>query len=143
MYSLESIIKLADNELMSIAEKGQFRNREDVDTAYKLIDIIEDIYCIWKMEEEDGYSEYSGEGRSNRGSYEGGSYRGGRSNRGSYEGGRSYRGSYEGGRSRASYRGGYSRADYMDEMRRMMESAPDDQTRQSIQRMINQMEQQM
>lgn len=139
MYSLESIIKLADNELMSIAEKGQFRNREDVDTAYKLIDIIEDIYCIWKMEEDDGYSEYSGEGRS----YERGGGRGGRSNRGSYEGGRSYRGSYEGGRSRASYRGGYSRADYMDEMRRMMESAPDDQTRQSIQRMINQMEQQM
>lgn len=139
MYSLESIIKLADNELTSIAEKGQFRSREDVDTVYKLIDVIEDIYCIWKMEEDDGYSEYSGEGRS----YERGGGRGGRSNRGSYEGGRSYRGSYEGGRSRASYRGGYSRADYMDEMRRMMDSAPDEQTRQNIQRMIQQMEQQM
>lgn len=140
MYSLEGIMKLADDELMSIVEKGQFRSREDVDTAYKLIDMIEDVYCIFKMEEEDGYSGYSREG----GSYErGGSNRGGRSYRGSYEGGRGNRGSYEGGRSRASYRGGYSRADYMDEMRRMLESAPDEQTRQSIQRMLQQMDQQM
>lgn len=135
MYSLEGILKLADNELMSLVESGKFRSRDDVDTAYKLIDIIEDIYCIWKMEEDDGYSSEGG------GSYErGSSYRGGRSNRGSYEGGRSNRGSYEGGRSRASYRGGYSRADYMEEMRRMMESAPDEQTRQGIQRMIQNMQ---
>lgn len=140
MYSLDGIMKLADNELMSIVEKGQFRSRDDVDTAYKLIDIIEDIYCIFKMEDDEEYSGYSREG----GSYERGGGRGGRSNRGSYEGGgRSNRGSYEGGRSRASYRGGYSRADYIDEMRRMMESAPDEQTRQGIQRMLQQMEQQM
>lgn len=141
MYSLEGIMKLADNELMSMVEKGQFRSREDVDTAYKLIDVIEDIYCIWKMEDEEGFSNEGGSYEG--GSYRGGSYRGGRSNRGSYEGGRSNRGSYEGGRSRNSYRGGggYSRADYVDELRRIMESAPDEQTRQSVQRMIQQMEQ--
>lgn len=133
MYSLDGIIKLADNELMSMVENGKFRSRDDVDTTYKLIDIVKDIYCIWEYEDEG----YSNEG----GSYErGGSNRGGRSNRGSYEGGRSNRGSYEGGRSRNSYRGGYSRAEYVDEMRRMMESAPDEQTRQGIQRMIQNMQ---
>ena len=139
MNSLDGIIKLADNELMSFVGSGKFRSREDVDTAYKLIDIIKDIYCVWGMEEEDGYSS------------DGGSYRGGRSYRDGYlPGDRSYRSydgngtpqrSYEGGRSRNAYR--YSRADYMDEMRRMMETAPDEQTRQDIQRMILQMEQQM
>lgn len=141
MHSLEGILKLADNELMSMAENGKFRSREDVDTAYKLVDIAKDVYCIWKYEDDEGYSEASYEG------YEG-SYRGGRSNRGSYESRRSYeRG---GGRSRESRRGsrnsyrGYSRdskQEFMEEMREMMEDAPDDQTRQSIQRMISQMEQ--
>lgn len=121
MNSLDGILKLADNELMSIAEKGQFRSRDDVDNVYKLIDIVKDIHCIWEYEDE-GYSN------------DGGSYRGGRSNRGNY------RGSYEGGRSRMAYRGGYSRAEYIDEMRRMMDSAPDEQTRQGIQRMIQNMQ---
>lgn len=50
------------------------------------------------------------------------------------------------GTNRGSYRGyGYSRADgkeeYIENLRDMMQNAPDDQTRQSIQRMIQQMEQ--
>ena len=139
MYkSLEGICRISDDELMSMVENGRYRSHEEVDTAYKLIKILYYIKEIWEDEDEE-YSGYSGEGRS----YERGGGRGGRSNRGSYEGGRSNRGSYEGGRSRASYRGGYSRADYVDDMRRMMDSAPDEQTRQSIQRMIQQMEQQM
>lgn len=151
MYSLEGILKLADNELSSMVSNGKFRSRDDVEMAYKLTDIVKDVYCIWAYEEDEGGSSFEGGSyRSYRGSYEGG----GRSN----EGGRSYeRG---GGRSRAgrdnmgrfsregSYRGrsnrGYSRDDgkmeYIEELRELMEDAPDEQTRQSIQRMIQQME---
>ena len=93
-----------------------------------------------------GYSNnYSG--RRYGGSYDDGSYDDG-----------SYRGnSYARGRGRnakrdsmgryasegRSYRG-YSRdakEDFLNEMRGMMENAPDDNTRQSIQRMLNQIEQ--
>ena len=154
MKSVEGILKLVDNELDSIVSNGKFRSREEVDTAHKLIEIAEGIYCIWKYEDEgeSGFSEY---GSYDDGSYESRrSYRnggGGRSRRGmsgarygSRNSGESRRGSYEG----SSYRrGGYSRGDarqeYIEELRELMEEAPDDQSRQSIQRMITQMEQQM
>ena len=76
-------------------------------------------------------------------------YRGGMMNR-SYARGRGRNARrYADGRyaptSRESYRR-YSRddgkQDYIESLREMMEDAPDDQTRQSIQRMITQMEQQ-
>ena len=157
MEHLEGILKLADNELGAIERNGKFRSREEIDSAYKLIDMAKDIYCIWAHEEggeEDempyagGGSYARGGGRSNRGgsyegSYEGGSYARGRGrnarrdSRGRYS---RNEGSYRGG----SYRG-YSRADskedFIEDLREMMDSAPDDQTRQSIQRMIQQMEQ--
>lgn len=144
MHSLEGILKLADNELSSMVENGKFRSREDVDTAYKLVDIAKDVYCVWKYEDDEGYSEASYEG----GSYEG-SYRGGRSNRGSYESRRSYErggGRSREGMSRRGSRNSYrnysrdSKQEYIEELREMMEDAPDEQTRQSIQRMISQME---
>ena len=109
------------------------------------MEIVKDAHCIWAYEEdeESGYSE-DGSYRSYRGSYDGMS---GARGRGRYAKrdsmGRYSRdgGSYRGGR---SYRG-YSRDDgkqeYIEELRDMMDSAPDDQTRQSIQRMIQQMEQ--
>ena len=162
MKSIEGILKLAENEFDAIVNNGKFRSREEIDSVYKLMDIVKDAHCIWKYEEEEesGYSEMGG---SYDGSYEGGSYRGGRSYRGSYDGGMSMArgrgpgdrrdsmgrysrdGSYDGGSYRGSYRGGYSRADakqdYIEELHEMMEKAPDDQARQSIQRMIQQMEQ--
>ena len=82
----------------------------------------------------DGYSGnsyYSNSGNSGRYSREG-SYARKRDSMGRY--------SREG---RSSYRG-YSRngkEDFLEEMRAMMDSAPDEMTRQNIQRMINQMEQ--
>lgn len=157
MKQLDGIMKLVDSELEAINKNGKFRSREEIDSVYKLIDIAKDVNEIWCMEEEaDMESEAS---------YRGGSYeRGGRS----YRGG-SYDGSYEGmsyarGRGRnarrdsmgrysregsyarggGSYRGGYSRDDgkeeYMEHLRDMMESAPDENTRQSIKRMIDNME---
>lgn len=114
MKSLDGILSLADYELSSMVDNGKFRSREDVDTAYKLIDIIKDVHCIWDYEDK-GYS--------------GNDYRG-----------RSYRSgmrSYEDRRDRYS-RG--SKREYIEELRSMMADAPDEQTRQSIQRMISQME---
>jgi len=149
MKSMEGILKLADNEFTAIAQNGKFRSREEIDSVYKLIDIVKDIHCIWAYEDEEegGYSE---EGRSYRGGY---GYDGGTSMaRGRGQNARrdsmgrySRDGSYDG----YGYRGGrsmnYSRADakqeYMDELREMAMNAPDDQTRQSIQRMIQSMEQ--
>ena len=81
-------------------------------------------------EEEGGYANYS-----RRGSYDegpGGSYRGG-SYRGGYSGRRDSMGRYSG-----EY--GYARNDLADRMRELMNSAPDDRTRQEIQRMIERIE---
>lgn len=154
MEHLDGILKLAENELSAIEQNGKFRSRDEVDTVYKLIDVAKDIYCIWNYEdgmEDDEYSGRYDESRAYR-SYNDGSYARGRgrgakrdsmgrySREGSYRGG-SNRGSYRGG----SYRDGYSREDekhqYVEHLRDMMEDAPDEQTRQSLQRMISQMEQ--
>lgn len=126
MEHLDAILKLADNELAAIEANGKFRSREEIDSAYKLIDIVKDIHCIWEYE--DGESEYS------NGMMNGYAYRGGRNMR------RDNMGRY----SRGYRNGGYSRADkheFMENLRGMMEDAPDEQTRQHMQRMIDQMNQ--
>ena len=155
MEQLDGILKIVDNELEAVNKNGKFRSREEIDSVYKLMDIVKDIYCVWQYEDESSdYSEYGNM------AYD----RGGRSYRGnSYDDGRSYArgrgrnakrdsmGRYSrddgmGGNSYRSYRSnGYSRDDgkeeYIENLREMMHDAPDDQTRQSIQRMIQQMEQ--
>ena len=164
MKYLDGILDMVDQELGNIAQSGQFRSRDDVHSVYELVDIAKDVFCIWKYEEDDeGYSEeYS---MNNRGNYtRDGNYARGRgrnarrdatgrySREGSYRGGSSYdnydgsnyeRGgsSYRGGNYR---RGGYSRDDakkeYAENLRKMMEDAPDEQTKQSIQRMVENLE---
>ena len=146
MKSMEGILKLADKEFEAIVQNGKFRSREEIDSVYKLVDIVKDVHCIWAYEDEEegGYSE---EGRSYRGGYgyddgmsmargRGGNAR--RDSMGRYSRDDGY--GYRGGRSM-----NYSRADakqeYIDNLHEMMMTAPDDQTRQSIQRMIQQMEQ--
>ena len=150
MEQLDGILKLADNELEAINKNGKFRSREEIDSVYKLIDIAKDIYCIWGYEEE-----MSDEGMSSRGGayyrdggryYEDGGYerrgRGrnasrdsrGRYNEGSYrDGGMMRRGSY--------YRDG-GREEFASELRELMQDAPDQQTRQQIQQMLQQIENQ-
>ena len=150
MEHLEGILKLVDKELGAIEQNGKFRSREEVDTVYKLIDIAKDVYCIWDYE--DGSDGYSDDGYSRTGYpyHHGIVYDDGRSySRGRGKGvkrdsmGRYSKDGampYHGG---MNYRG-YSREDgnreYIDELREMMENAPDENTRQSIQRMIAQME---
>ena len=97
----------------------------DLDTVDKLTHALASVKKIMAfMEDEDGYS----------GDWMGGPYR------------NSYRNSYaRGGRRRDSmgrYSGeyGYSRNDLADKMRDLMRSAPDDRTRQEMQRMVEKLE---
>ena len=167
MENLDKLLEMTDAEFGAIAKNGKFKSREEIDSVYKLIDIAKDVYCIWQYENDMGGEDemsyaggsYARGGRGgNRGggrSYRGGSYRGGSDEGGmggSYDDGMG--GSYARGRRNArrdsmgrySREGGYSRADgkqeYIEQMRDLMMDAPDEQTRQSIQRMISEMEQQ-
>ena len=113
MDSLEGILRIADNELNSIVKNGKFRSREEIESAEKLVKMAQKIYCIWDMEDGGEYSErYPYARRSPK-----------RDSMGRYSRGRM---------------GGYS-MDFADNLRSMMDDAPDEQTRQSIQRMLDQM----
>ena len=133
MDALEGILDVSCKELEQIARNGKYRSREDVELAYKLIDIVKDVYEVWEKQDESGGYE---KGYSRRGynDYDGGmgyaSYAQGRMRGSSRLGGRSY--------------GNYSRhgeEDFADGLRDLMHQAPDEQTRQSIQRMLSQLEQ--
>ena len=138
MKHLDGLLKLIINEIGSVEQNGKFRSREEIDSVYKLIDIAKDIYCIWNYEDEASNESYAYEGRSYRGS----SYDDGMS----YARGRNAKRDSMGRYSRTgdmSYRG-YSRGDakqeYIDELQELMQKTSNEQTRQSIQRMIQQME---
>ena len=139
MENVEKIMKLADAEFGAIVQNGKFKSREEIDSVYKLMDIVKDGYTVLECEDEMyGESYDDGYGRSMRGSYDGGmSYARGRRNArrdsmGRYSrDGRSYRGN--------SYERGYSRDgkdEYREQLMDMLDSAPDEATRQSIQRTI-------
>ena len=136
MDTLEGILDVSCKELDQIVRAGKYRSRDEIDTAYKLIDIIKDVYEVWEKEDEGSGSQY-GDGYSRRGGYN--SYNDGMG-RTSARG----RGRYS-SRNGRSYGGYYSRAgaeeEFADELRDLMDHAPDESTRQSIQRMLSQMEQ--
>lgn len=125
MEHLEGILNLVDRELESIHKQGKFRSREDIDTVYKLIDIAKDIHCIWDYMEDEEEDERNG-------------YSYARGRRGNVR--RDSMGRY----SRRYPMGGYSREggreEYLDRLHEMMDTAPDEKTRQSIHRMIKEME---
>ena len=142
MEHFDKLMSLVENEIEAINRNGKFKSREEIDSVYKLVDIAKDIECMNRWEEEmdgesygDGMS-YERDGRSYR--YDGGSYARGRRNARRDSMGRYSRESYRGG----SYERGYSRdgkEEYKEQLRDMMEEAPDEQTRQSIKRMIDNM----
>ena len=140
MESLEGILKLADKELEAVGRNGQFKSKDEIDGVYKLVDIVKDIYCIYEYEDESDDMSYD-DGMS----YERGGNRSRRSDRYSGNNGGSYRGySYARGRrnARRDSMGRYSRDDskeYVEQLHELMEDAPDEKTRQSIKRMIEQM----
>ena len=133
MRHLEGILDLIDKEFGDMIQAGKFRNKDDIELAYKMIDIAKDIYCIWDYEEgmDDGYSENS--------NYPMTSYRNGAS----YARGR---GMPRNMRNTVSYRGNYSRNDakteFINQLYGMMDNAPDERTREHVQKMIREMEQQ-
>lgn len=140
MENVEKIMKLADAEFGAIVQNGKFKSREEIDSVYKLMDIVKDGYEVMSCEDEMyGESYDDSYGRSMRGNYDGGmSYARGRRNArrdsmGRYSrDGRSYRGN--------SYERGYSRDgkdEYREQLMDMLDSAPDEATRQSIQRTID------
>lgn len=137
MDHLEGILKLTTTEMESIIKNGKFRSREEIDSVGKLVDIVKDIHCIWEYED-DGYDdgEEASYARGRRGgrSYRSGEYDG-------YSGRRRRRdsmGRFSGNSSYRDYSGG-DKQEYMEHLREMMRDAPDEQTRQSIQRLIDKM----
>lgn len=143
MEHLEGILKLVEAELDAINKNGKFKSREEIDSVYKLVDIAKDAYCIWDYEDNmDGESYDDGmayRGRSMRGYDDGMSYaRGGRYAKRDSMGRYSRDGRYRGN----SYERGYPRdgkEEYREQLMDMLDTAPDEQTRQSIQRMIDNM----
>ena len=55
MKALNKILDMAEREFEAMSQKGEFRSREDIELAYKLVDIVKDITTIDAMESE-GYS---------------------------------------------------------------------------------------
>ena len=135
---LEEICERLSKELKKANEKLNGREMTAADTAYmdQLLHSLKSVKTVMAMMD----AETEDEGRS----YEGRSYRGssGRSGRRRDSMGR-YSGDYNGMRYMGNYSGrrGYSRDDEMiSNLREMMEDAPDDQTRNDLQRMISRME---
>lgn len=146
MDELYKVVEISEKEIKGITDNGKYRSREEIDSVYKLMDVIKDFYCLEDMQT-GGYSE--------DGSYEMSGRRYNSSNRGSYRG--TYEGSYGRGRGAKRYADGryapysneyvregsyrYSREgkeEFVDQLHELMENAPDEKTRQSIQRMIQQ-----
>lgn len=147
MEHFDKLMSLVENEIEAINRNGKFKSREEIDSVYKLVDIAKDIECMNRWEEEmdgesydDGMS-YERGGRSYR--YDGGSYARGRRNARRDDRGRysrdSYMDSYNDGRSMRGYSRADGKEDYKNQLRMMMEDAPDEQTRQSIKRMLDTM----
>lgn len=128
MKSLESILHLADNKLDEIAREGGFRSREDVESAMQLVKMAKDAYCIFEMDEDGSYGE----------SYRSGGYRDGENPRRMYRDGREY--NARGGNARRDSRGRYMDDGFADKLRDMMRDAPDEQTRNNIRKMLENIE---
>lgn len=170
MHELYELKEKLMKELAEYSENGKF-SKEDAEAIKYISSSIDHICnIVERMEDEgEGYSERGGSyrGGSYGGSYArggggrqgGGSNRGGSNRGGSYEGGGmggqggSYEGSYaRGGRGRNARRDsmgrysseqGYSREaeEMADQLRELMEQAPDETIRRDIERLLRKVEQ--
>ena len=131
---LHEMCETLSSELADMNEKiksaGGKMSAGDLEAVDKLTHAIKSIKSTVAMMEDEGYSGYypMGGGSYNGGSYRGGSYRGR-----SYATRRDSRGRYSGER-------GYSRNDLADKMRDLIEDAPDDRTRQEMERLLSKLE---
>lgn len=147
MEHLEGLLKLVDREFGEMEQIGKFRNKEDVEIAYKLMDIAKDVQEYWECEAklQGGYSEYGyGYPMGNYPMNEGMSYaRGGNMQRNSMGQFTSRDGGYG-----YNYGGNYANANdaksaYLKDLYALLRKAPDDRTREHIQNMIHETEQSM
>lgn len=132
---LHELCETVDRAISAANEKirsaGGKLSAGDVDYIDRLTHTLKSIKAVIKMEEEaemdDGYSERMYPRDYSR-RYDGGSYRG--------------RGSYAKRDSMGRYSSGYmySGGSMVDELRELMNQAPDDQTRQEMQHLIDKME---
>ena len=130
MKDLETLCGILSEKIADKTRKikGGGMSDGDLETIEKLTHTLASVKKIMAFMEDDG--DYSGYYPM---PYPDGSYR------------NIYRGSYARGRKRDSmgrYAGeyGYSRTDLADKMRELMHDAPDDRTRQEMQRMIEKLE---
>lgn len=151
---MHEIYELKEKLMKELAEYG---SQEMTAGSLQVIDTlahsIKNLCKIIEAAEEEEGGSYYRDGRggsSRRGSYyaDGGSYyeRRGRGRNASRDGrGRYNEGSYRDGNMmrRGSYYRDGGKEEFVSELRELMDEAPDDQTRQSIQRMLSQIEQQM
>ena len=141
MQHLEGLLKLADREFGKMEQNGEFRNKDEIETVYKLIDIVKDVYCIWDYENNMQMGDYSEYGQyPNNYAYDNSYARSNvkRNSMGQY--------SRDGMMNNyPSRRMNYLRTDakeeFINQLRDLMGDAPDDRTREHIQRMIHDMEQ--
>lgn len=136
----ETISRAINQANEKIRGAGGKLSAGDAEYVNRLAHTLKSIKSVIKMEEEsemdDGYSErmYS------RGYDRGGSYRGSYNDGGSY--GRGRMNARRDSMGRYSSNDGYSRGGNMvDELRDLMQDAPNDQVRQEMQRLIDKMEQ--
>ena len=145
MENLEGIVRLVDREFGEMIQKGKFRSVDDVELVYKMMDIVKDAYCAMKYEAElgmDNYSEYGGYPYEN-------SYARGRNakrnsmgqyNRTNEMGvrGTSYNGVFRSGRG-SNYSYENAKEEYLENLREMVDDAPNDEIKDRLQRMIDDM----
>ena len=133
MQAIYDLKETLCKELEEYGEKGKL-DLGGLDIVDKLAHTIKNLDRIIMTYEEEG--EYSSRGSSYNDGM-GGSYRGSSRNGGSYARGRSGRRD-----SMGRFNNGYSsREDIADRIRNMMEDAPDERTRQEMQRLASRMEQ--
>lgn len=136
MESLDKILRLADDKLNEIAREGSFRSREDVETSMQLVKMIKDSYCAMEYEDGEGEESYMDNGprriyRDGREYHARGRGRNARrDSRGRYADG--YRDGY-------GYHNGYGDDGFADKLHDLMQNAPDEQSRNSIRKMLENM----
>lgn len=120
MKDLETLCDVLFDQLKDVTRKSRNGiSSGDLENIDKLTHSIASIKKIMAFMEDDGYSGHDGYREAYRGSYRGGSYKRDRMGR---------------------YSSGYSRNDLADKMRELMHDAPDDRTRQEMQRMVEKLE---
>lgn len=128
MKELYDLKEMLCKELKEYGEKGEM-TAGTLDVVDKLAHTVKNLDKIIEVYEDEGYSNHYPY-------YMGGSYDDGMNRNGSYRG-RSYAGRRN---ARRDSMGRYSREGLADKMRELMDEAPDDRTRQEIQRMVEKLE---